>query len=50
MGARGNFKRFRDGGYRYLVTLRDEMNGYIEYQYQRRIHVTPIQNVLIHRV
>ena len=50
MGVRGTFNKVRDGGSRYPMTLRDGIDGYIEDQQQRRLPVTPVQNVLMSRV
>ena len=46
MGVRGTFEKVQDRGSWYPVIL----DGYIEYQQKRNLLVTPVHNVLVHRV
>ena len=46
MGARRTFDKVQDRGSWYPVTL----DGYIEYQQQKKLFVTPVHNVSMHRV
>ena len=46
MGVRRTFEKVQDRGYWYLVTL----HAYIDYWYQRKLLVTSVKNVSIHRV
>ena len=46
LGAKRTFEKFQDRGSWYPMTL----YGYIEYQQQRKLLVTPVQNVSMHRV